>query len=230
MSKTTHAFGTQQSRTGLGEKIQALALYAEDLSGSFRMMSASTEEMTASLNNVATNASQAALYSDKAFNCSQETTQTVQDLGKAIQEISKMLAFIKEIAAQTNLLALNATIEAANAGDSGKGFAVVANEVKELAKQSTKGAETINTQIMTMQSSMQRCTHAIQEIQSVIGQINDYNRSIAAAVEQQRVASGDISSNMSRAQQVLNNVTQGIEDTDKHLTLLEQSAEQVLPV
>jgi methyl-accepting chemotaxis protein len=216
-----------EAKERVNQQVQNLALCVEDLSGSFRMMSASTEEMAASLNDVATNASHAAMQSEKAYTCSNDTSRAVQDLGGAIQEIGKMLEFIKEIAAQTNLLALNATIEAANAGDSGKGFAVVANEVKELAKQSTKGAETINAQIITMQGSMQRCSQAIQEIQSVIGQMNDYNRSIAAAVEQQRIASSDISQNMTRAQEVLDTVSTGIEATDKQLGIMEDAYQTV---
>jgi methyl-accepting chemotaxis protein len=219
--------GLEQVRNAVSGEIQHLAQSSEDLSGSFRMMASSVDEMSVSLNDVATSAVQAANNSEKAMQCSRETTQTVQALGNAIQEIGKMLEFIKEIAAQTNLLALNATIEAANAGDSGKGFAVVANEVKELAKQSTKGAETISAQISTMQGSMQRCTQAINEVESVISLINDYNRSIAAAVEQQRVASGDISNNMGRAQHIVSDLGKGIEKTDKALTNLEQTYTQV---
>jgi len=53
------------------------------------------------------------------------------------------LAAIGRIAAQTRLLALNATIEAARAGEAGKGFAVVANEVRGLAIESARAAESV---------------------------------------------------------------------------------------
>jgi len=71
-------------------------------------------------------------------------TESVQNLGKRSAEIGNFIHTIKGIAEQTNLLALNASIEAARAGESGRGFSVVAEEIRKLAEDSSKAAETIS--------------------------------------------------------------------------------------
>src|ERR1035437_8888271 len=91
--------------------------------------------------------------------------------------------------------ALNATIEAARAGEAGKGFAVVANEVKELARQTSKATEDIGQKINAIQTDTKGAVEAIGVISGVINQINNISGTIAAAVEEQSATTNEMTRN-----------------------------------
>jgi methyl-accepting chemotaxis protein len=78
-----------------------------------------------------------------------------------IGEIGEILTVIGAINEETNLLSLNAAIIAAQAGEQGKAFAVVANHVKTLA---------------------QRTAGATQEIERLIGAVQDESRNAVSAM------------------------------------------------
>jgi methyl-accepting chemotaxis protein len=123
----------------------------------------------------------------------------VAKLGESSAEIGNVVKVITSIAEQTNLLALNATIEAARAGEAGKGFAVVANEVKELAQETAKATEDIARRVEAIQGDTAGAVAAIGRISTVIGQINDYQLTIASAVEEQTATTSEMSRSVAEA-------------------------------
>ncbi len=134
----------------------------------------------------------------------QATDGEIEALAAAAQKIGDVVKLIREIAGQTNLLALNATIEAARAGEAGRGFAVVASEVKTLAVQTANATEDIAGQILAVQSSTTGAVEAIRRIAERMQEINGYTSSVAASVEQQSAATGQISCNVTNAAQGTN--------------------------
>lgn len=89
---------------------------------------------------------------------------------KRINEASDIIA---SIAQQTNLLALNAAIEAARAGESGKGFSVVAEEIRKLAEESAKSADTINQIIQELNKTSEIAVEKMNEANLVIIEQNE---------------------------------------------------------
>ncbi|MBE9503431.1 MAG: HAMP domain-containing protein [Proteobacteria bacterium] len=82
------------------------------------------------------------------------TATIISRLEKRSGEIGTILNVIKEVAETTNLLSLNAAIIAAQAGEHGKSFAVVGEEVRGLAKKTSKSTKEIATLINLVQEEM----------------------------------------------------------------------------
>ncbi len=143
-------------------------------------------------------------------------------------EIGQVVKVITSIAQQTNLLALNATIEAALRGEAGKGFAVVANEVKELARQTSKATEEISKKIAAIQGSTGQAVTAIASISESISKINEISTTIAGAVEEQTAATSEISRNVAEAARGTAEVTNNISEVLKAATDAGRAAADML--
>jgi methyl-accepting chemotaxis protein len=172
---------------------------AEQVSSNVTIVSTGTEEMGASIKEIAGSASNAARVGTSGVKVAEQTTAIVAKLGTSSTEIGKVVKTINAIAQQTNLLALNATIEAARAGEAGKGFAVVANEVKDLAKKTETATAEIGDKIKAIQEDAAGAAGAIAQIATIIKQINDLQNTIASAVEEQSVTTGEIARNLGEA-------------------------------
>ncbi|MGY5885007.1 methyl-accepting chemotaxis protein [Modestobacter lacusdianchii] len=172
---------------------------ADEVSRNVATVAAGAEQMGASIREISQNANEAARVAAQAVTEAETTTQTIQKLGTSSQEIGAVVKAITSIAEQTNLLALNATIEAARAGEAGKGFAVVANEVKELAQETARATEDIARRVEAIQGDTGGAVSAIGRISEIIGSINDFQLTIASAVEEQTATTNEMSRSVQEA-------------------------------
>lgn len=128
-------------------------------------------------------------------------TESIQNLSKRSTEIGNIVGIIVHISGQTNLLALNAAIEAARAGEAGRGFSVVAEEVRKLAEESSRSAESIralvntiqeetSVTVRTMESNLERVNTQVGAIENggshingILQEITDIENLVGALVE-----------------------------------------------
>ena len=147
---------------------------------------------------------------------------------ESVGKIGEVVGLITDIAEQTNLLALNATIEAARAGDAGKGFAVVASEVKNLANQTQKATEEVDSQITNVQKITEDAARAIEEISKTIIEVDETSTSISAAVEEQTAATSEIARNVEEAAAGTREVAENIIGVTQAATETGSAAAQIL--
>jgi methyl-accepting chemotaxis protein len=188
----------QNAETAAGQADEVVAS-AGAVASSVDTVATGSSQMESAIREIAHNATEAARVAGQAVDVAEATTRTVGKLGDSSQEIATVIKLINGIAEQTNLLALNATIEAARAGEAGKGFAVVASEVKELAQETARATEDISSRVEAIQADTAGAVEAISQISTVIGEINNFQATIAAAVEEQTATTNEMNRNVAEA-------------------------------
>jgi methyl-accepting chemotaxis protein len=177
------------------------------------------DELTSSITEISGQVIHSSRVSSEGVHNAEKTSTAVKGLSAAANKIGEAAGLITDIAEQTNLLALNATIEAARAGDAGKGFAVVASEVKNLATQTAQATDQIQRYIDDIQSATNDTISSIQEIAQSISEIDQINTIIAAGVEEQTAATGNIAQNIVQTSHAAQLV-------DEHITTVRQQVEK----
>jgi methyl-accepting chemotaxis protein len=204
LSSISERIGTLSERISLGAQESSaqanlVATTAAEVSRNVSTVAAGSEEMGSSIREISHNANEAATVAGRAVSAMETTTATVSQLGESSRMIGDVVKVISSIAEQTNLLALNATIEAARAGEAGKGFAVVANEVKELSQETARATEDISRRVEAIQADTESAVAAIAEVSRVITQMNDYQMTIASAVEEQTATTQEMNRSVTDA-------------------------------
>jgi methyl-accepting chemotaxis protein len=195
------AAGLVESSEQASQRAQSAVKASGDASANVATAAAAATELTASIAEIGHQLTRAAEVVRVSVSEAESTNQKIVGLAEAAQKIGDVVKLIRDIAGQTNLLALNATIEAARAGEAGRGFAVVASEVKSLAVQTAKATEEIASQILAVQGSTATAVGAIRGIAGRMKEISSYTSAVAASVDQQNAATGEISENVAGAAQ-----------------------------
>nr|WP_255633235.1 methyl-accepting chemotaxis protein [Demequina sp. TTPB684] len=201
------ATGAQEMST----RADMVSTAATEVSRNLTDVSSGSEEMTASIREIAHSTSEAARVGIQAAEAARAADEQIGRLGVSSQEIGNVVKVITQIAGQTNLLALNATIEAARAGEAGKGFAVVAGEVGELARETARATEDIATRVEAIQHDAQGAVAAITQIAQIVEHINEYQSTIASAVEEQTATTNEMGRNVVDAATGSEEIASGID-------------------
>ena len=224
-STATNLFKTSANTS---QSTESAVKISNEASTNVKAAASAADELSTSISELGERLNQTAGVVRLAAGEARTTNHDIDALAQGAQKIGDITKLIRDIAEQTNLLALNATIEAARAGEAGRGFAVVASEVKSLAVQTSKATEDISSQIKDVQSSTAKAVDAIGRIANSMREIENQTSAVAAAVQQQSVATIEISQNVTSAADGAKRIVSVLSEVAGATTEAQKSAQTVL--
>jgi methyl-accepting chemotaxis protein len=190
------------------QKVEALQRARDLLQGGIdevnrqlAIVSTASHEIDASIAEIARNAANASQAAEKSKESGRKGMAAIRDLQASSNGVAQVASLIASIATQTSVLALNATIEAARAGVHGKGFSVVAGEVKKLAEQTAAATADIQSKVSTIRKNIETSVEAMEGIAEQNDGMSALSHMLAAAAEEQRLATNEMSSSLEKASQ-----------------------------
>jgi len=206
----------------------AAAAASEQAAANVTAVAGAAEELATALAETGRQVNEAASLVEDADAKTERSIREIDALVAASERIGQVVTLIQTVAEQTNLLALNATIEAARAGAAGRGFAVVAQEVKTLASQTAKATGEIAGQIAAIQGSTKDAVAAVREIGTAMRSINEVATVLASSVEEQSVATKEISGNAQMAARVNSSLAANVASLNRAVAETKDSSGMVL--
>lgn len=186
-----------------------------------------TEELSASIQEVSNQASKASQTAREAKEFAINSHTTIQRLRSASKQIITAIELITNIASQTNLLALNATIESARSGEAGRGFSVVASEVKQLAAQTSRATEEIESFVKNIEQSSLDVASVIEQFEIMLSNVDDAIACIATSMQEQTVATNEISQSVQKVSSSVTSVTADIDQIRSSTTEINGMSREV---
>lgn len=178
---------------------------------------------------------------------SAEVDKILKVFKEEFEKVKAETGMITGITSQTNLLALNASIEAARAGEAGKGFAVVADEIRNLSMGTKTSSESILSALHNLEETSDRMTESILKTMELIHlnleKITQVNESVTritedsvqignnvqvidAAMKEVESSNKNLVDNMNQVGQVMQLMTEGIEDADGTTKIMRSKYEE----
>ncbi len=190
---------TQQTIEALQRAQEMQRNDIEHLSGNLQMVATATHQIESSIAEIARSAASVEHASEASRAASQESRTAIESLRASSTGVGKVAGLISSIATQTSVLALNANIEAARAGVHGKGFSVVASEVRKLAAQTAAATAEIQAKVAAIGGDIGRAMSAMERIARQVEELSGLSHQMAAATEEQHVATREMAHNVERA-------------------------------
>ena len=190
---------TQQKLDAVQKAQEAQRNDIEHLNSNLQMVATATHEIESSIAEIAKNAVDVAGAAERSRTATAESKTFIESLRVSSAGVAKVAGLIASIATQTSVLALNANIEAARAGVHGRGFAVVASEVRKLAEQTASATAEIQSKVKEIAGDVSAANSAIERIASQTDSLSGLSNQMAAAAEEQHLATREMAHNLERA-------------------------------